>query len=70
MSLSISFGALREKSPNTEFFLVRNFLVRKYGREKTPYLDSFHAVVPKKNFPNNLVRCLKNTSSSVLLQKH
>ena len=54
--------ALREKCPNTEFFMVRilphsdwirrvtEYLsvfspnARKYGPEKTPYLDSFHAV--------------------------
>ena len=47
---------MREKCPNTEFFLVRIFLhsdwiwrvfrpnVGKYGPEKTPYLDTFHAV--------------------------
>ena len=32
----------REKSPNTEFFLVRIF---PHSTRKTPYLDSFHAVV-------------------------
>ena len=55
---------LREKCPNTEFFLVRifphsewirkdtNYLsvftlnVGKYGPEKTPFLDTFHAVNP------------------------
>ena len=46
--------SLREKCPNTEFFLVRirrdTYLsvfrpnVVKYGPEKTPYLDTFHAV--------------------------
>ena len=50
---------LREKCSNTEFFLVRIFLYSdwiriqntefspntgKYGPEKTPYLDTFHAV--------------------------
>ena len=44
---------LREKCPNTEFFLVRIFPhsgwifspnAGKYGPEKTPYLDTFHAV--------------------------
>ena len=53
---------LREKCPNTEFFLVRIFLysdwiwrfteqicvfspnTTKYGPEKTPYLNTFHAV--------------------------
>ena len=47
--------SLRKKCPNTEFFLVRIFLYSdgirrfspntgKYGLEKTPYLDTFHAV--------------------------
>ena len=58
---------LREKCPNTEFFLVRIFPhsdwirrdtsylsvfspnVEKYGPEKTPYLDIFHAVTPQNN---------------------
>ena len=36
---------LREKSPNTEFFVVRIFPnTGKYGPEKTPYLDTFHTV--------------------------
>ena len=44
---------LREKCPNTEFFLVRIFPhsdsvfspnVGKYRPEKTPYLDTFHAL--------------------------
>ena len=55
--------ALREKCPNTEFFLVRIFPhsdwirrdtscfavfspnAKKYGPEKTPYLDTFHTVM-------------------------
>ena len=51
---------LREKCPNTEFFLVRIFPAfglnteylsvfspnaGRYGPEKTPYLDTFHAVM-------------------------
>ena len=44
--------SLREKRPNTEFFLDRIFShsdwIRrdpgKYGPEKNPYLDTFHAV--------------------------
>ena len=47
--------SLREKCPNTEFFLVHIFShtkylsvfspnAGKYGPEKTPYLDTFHAV--------------------------
>ena len=67
-----SIYSLREKCPNTEFFLVRIFphsdWIRrdtsylsvfspntgKYGPEKTPYLDNFHAVhaavIVLKNF--------------------
>ena len=46
-------GSLREKCPNAELFLVRIFLysdwivspnAEKCGPEKTPYLDTFHAV--------------------------
>ena len=52
---------LRQKCPNTEFFLVRIFLysdlirtvfspnTRKYGPEKTLHLDTFHAVHDFKN---------------------
>ena len=39
---------MREKSPNTEFFLVRIFLypnTGKYGPEKAPHLDTFHGVL-------------------------
>ena len=46
----------REKCPNTEFFLVRIFLYSDwiYRPEKTPYLDTFHAVCSyiKKSLPN------------------
>ena len=40
---------LREKCPNTDFFLVRIFLYsvriqEKTDQKETPYLDSFHAV--------------------------
>ena len=48
---------LREKCPNTEFFIVRIFLylteygesafspkTGEYGPEKTPYLDTFHVL--------------------------
>ena len=46
---------LREKCPNTEFFLVREYLsifspnAGKYGPEKTPHLDTFHAVIIYKS---------------------
>ena len=41
---------LGEKFPNMEFFLVRIELLlrlntRKYGPEKTPYLDTFHPLI-------------------------
>ena len=37
---------LREMYPNMELFLVRIFPHSvKYGPEKTPYLDTFHAVL-------------------------
>ena len=56
---------LREKCPNTEIFLVRNFLVLcpntgKYGPEKTPYLDTFHTVEDTRtvlNFRLKFGRC-------------
>ena len=38
-------SALREKCSDTEFFWsVFNPSTGKYGPEKTPYLDNFHAV--------------------------
>ena len=44
----LPFLSLREKCPNKEFFLVLIFRIQskcgKYGPEKTPYLDTFHAV--------------------------
>ena len=46
---------LREKCPNTEFFLVHIFPYSdyrnagKYGLEKTPYLDFFYAVIAKQD---------------------
>ena len=40
--LTNSSSSLRKKSPNTEFFASLNTV--KYGPEKTPYLDTFHAV--------------------------
>ena len=45
-SLNVTLNTLREKCPNTEFFLVRISRIRaEYGLEKTPYLDTFHAVI-------------------------
>ena len=65
------FQSLREKCPNTDFFLVRIFPhsdwiwrdtkylsvfspnAGKYGVEKTPYLDTFHALNDCKKYPND-----------------
>ena len=58
MDCRVDIPSLCEKCPNTEFFLVRISRIRtdtpylsvfnpnagKYGREKTPYLDTFRAV--------------------------
>ena len=39
-------NAVREKCPNTDFFWsVFSPNTGKYGPEKTPYLDTFHAVM-------------------------
>ena len=45
--VACNFTPLREKCPNTEFFLVRIFrlLLLMYRPENTPYLDTFHAVL-------------------------
>ena len=63
------FHALRKKYPNTEFFLVRIFRysvrirenARKYGPEKTQYLDTFHTVMCLHNFSE------KPKSGSIIL---
>ena len=49
--------ALREKCPNKEFFSGPHFPVfspntGKYGPEKTPYLDTFHAVI-RQSLPSS-----------------
>ena len=57
IAVHILIQPLREKSPNTEFFPVRIFRTEygeylsvfspnteKHGPEKTPYLNTFHAV--------------------------
>ena len=41
--LTNQYTTLREKCPNTEFFLVRSF--PEFGPEKTPYSDTFYAVL-------------------------
>ena len=48
-AVSHASQTLREKCPNTEFFVVRIFAVfspntEKYGPEETPYWDTFHEV--------------------------
>ena len=56
--LLFASNTMREKCPNTEFFLVRIFPhsdwigtkvfslnTGKYGPEKTPHLDTFHTVI-------------------------
>ena len=50
-------NALRKKCSDTEFFLVRIYphsdvfspIAGKYGPEKNPYLDPFHALVNIKS---------------------
>ena len=59
----------REKCRNMEFFLVRIFLYSEislfspntgiYEPEKTPYLDTFHAVFLWR-FINGFIFCLKD----------
>ena len=46
-ALLVLLLTLREKCPNTEFFLVRIF---PHPDWKTPYLDTFHAVILVSNF--------------------
>ena len=59
---------LREKCPNTEFFLLREYLsvfspnVGKYGPEKTLHLDTFHfsqhfVPVHKNNYKQLVRNC-------------
>ena len=50
--VACNFTPLREKCPNTEFFLVRIFrlLLLMYRPENTPYLDTFHAVLVMQSF--------------------
>ena len=53
--INVFTQSLHEKCPNTELFLVRIFPhsdvfspnAGKYRPEKTPYLDTFHAVIGK-----------------------
>ena len=49
-------SSLREKCPNTKFYRDTEDLsvfspnAGKYGLEKTPYLDTFYAVVASRQF--------------------
>ena len=44
-SASSQAFTLPDRCPNTEFFLVRFLRIRtECGPEKTPYMDTFHAV--------------------------
>ena len=45
------YGEIRRISPN----------VGKYGPEKTPYLDTFHAVISVDNLKSWVLKSLKNT---------
>ena len=67
----------REKCPNTEFLLVRIFPhpalfspnAGKCGPEKTPYLDTFHAVQPhKQDSYKYMLKRLNNTDKGSDLQ--
>ena len=42
---------LREKCPNAEYLSAFSPNARKYGPEKTPYLDTFHAVISERYLP-------------------
>ena len=64
VNISYSDQSLREKCPNTEFFLVRIFLYSHWIQKNTPYLDPFHAV----NRTSILTSIL--TSSVDLSMKH
>ena len=55
-----------EKCPNTEFFLVRIFLnlkiqenIGEYRSEKTPYLDTSHAILNSTEIMKLKFRCKK-----------
>ena len=66
--------ALREKCPNTDFFLVHIFPdlfvfspnARKCGPEKTPYLEAFHAVMGLKNISDFWQLCFIKTMLYVI----
>ena len=52
--------ALREKCPNMEYLSDFSRNAGKYGPEKTPYLDTFHAAVVK-NLPTLMFARVLNT---------
>ena len=63
---------MREKCPNTEFFLVHIFLywgiyvfspnTAKYGPEITLYLDTFHAVHYFQSVYTKVLKCSEEQS--------
>ena len=66
-SPNVTLNTLREKCPNTEFFLVRiSSIWAEYGLEKTPYLVTFHAVIVDYDLNNfslfNLIHKNENMS--------
>ena len=72
--LNVSILALREKCPNTEFFLVRIFLYSDWIQEnmdqrKPPDMDTFYAVwifgdwnLWRIKSPKNLIEVIQNNS--------
>ena len=58
---------LPEKCPNTEYLSVVSPNAGKYGPEKTPYLDTFHAV--KKSITKSFIEELQSWLFSGIYQK-
>ena len=58
---------LPEKCPNTEYLSVVSPNAGKYGPEKTPYLDTFHAV--KKSIAKSFIEELQSWLFSGIYQK-
>ena len=63
---------MREKCPNTEFFLVHIFSHSDWTRRDTPYLDTFHAVLfcDPPTFPSSQkpIYCLKTIEPANIWQ--
>ena len=55
--------SLREKCPNTEYLSVFSANAGKYGPEKTPDLNTFHAVY----FTGSKFRIIINSSLAILM---